>query len=78
MVFAGHVGVAASRTDVGVNGNTIYSFLAAIHSPSTNPVRVVYINTASGTIQSRIVAPFNNASTWTPYNLDIGGVRWVS
>ncbi len=78
MVFSGHVGIAASRTDVGVNGNTIYSFLAAIHSNSTNPVRLVSINTKSGTIQSRIVAPWNNATDWVPYNLDISGVTWVS
>jgi len=61
-----------------VNGNTIYSFLAAIHSNSTNPVRLVGINTTSGTIQSTIVAPWNNAADWVPYNLDISGVTWVS
>jgi len=78
MVFSGHVGIAASRTDVGVNGNTIYSFLAAIHSNSTNPIRIVYINTGAGTLQSRIVAPFDNAGTWASYDLDINVVSWVS
>ena len=78
MVFSGHVGIAASRTDVGVYGNTIYSFVAAIHSSSTNPVRLVTINTAAGTIQSRIVAPWNNATDWVQYNLDISGVSWIS
>ena len=78
MVFSGHTGIAASRTDVGVNGNTIYSFVAAIHSNSTNPVRLVYINTKTGTIQSRIRAPWDNALTWVPYDLNISGVDWVS
>jgi hypothetical protein len=78
MVFSGHTGKAASRTDVGLHGNTIYSFVAAIHSNSTNPVRIVTVNTAAGTIQSRIVAPWNNDQTWVTYDLNISGVRFVS
>ena len=78
MVFSGHTGVAARRTDVGINGNTVYSFVAAIHSNSTNPVRIVTIDTAAGSIQSEIVAPWNNATTWVPYNVKISGVKWVS
>ena len=77
MVFSGHVGVAASRTDVGVNGNTVYSFLTAIHSNSTNPVRLVTIDTRSGTIDTSIVAPWNNATDWASYTQTITGVRWV-
>ena len=36
MVLSGHVGQAAVRTDTGVNGNKVLSFLQAFHS-TTNP-----------------------------------------
>ena len=45
MVLSGHVGQAAVRTDTGINGNKVVSFLQAFHS-TTNPVRLVEIDTA--------------------------------
>ena len=77
LVFSGHTGIAASRTDVGVNGNTVYSFLAAIHSSSTNPVRIVEIDTAADTLTSRIIAPFDGATTWAKYDQTITGFTTV-
>ena len=56
MVLSGHVGQAAVRTDTGVNGNKVLSFLQAFHS-TTNPVRLVEINTGTGTVTSRVYAP---------------------
>jgi dihydrofolate synthase/folylpolyglutamate synthase len=46
----------------GVNGNRIYSFLGAFHDGSTNPVRLVEVDTAANTISSRIYAPYTNTS----------------
>jgi hypothetical protein len=40
MVVSGHVGQAAMRTDTGVAGNKVISFLQAFHS-TTNPVRLI-------------------------------------
>ena len=77
LVFSGHTGIAASRTDVGVNGNTVYSFLAAIHSNTTNPVRIVEIDTAADTLTSRIIAPYDNATTWAKYDQTITGFTTV-
>ena len=77
LVFSGHTGIAASRTDVGVNGNTVHSFLAAIHSSKTNPVRIVEINTAADTLTSRIIAPYDNATTWVKYDKTITGFTTV-
>ena len=56
MVLSGHVGNAAERTDTGINGNKILSLLQCYHS-STNPVRLVEIDTASGSVDSKVFAP---------------------
>lgn len=57
MVLSGHVGDAAARTDTGVNGNKIVSLLQTYHS-SSNPVRLVEIDTAAETVVSRVYAPY--------------------
>ncbi|MGC5028504.1 carbohydrate-binding domain-containing protein [Micromonospora sp. DT229] len=59
-VFSGHTGTAASRVDTGVNGNRVYSFLQTFHSRSTNPVRLVEIDTAADTLRTWIHAPHTN------------------
>lgn len=56
LVLSGHVGNSAVRTDVGVSGNKILSLLQTFHS-STNPVRIVQIDTAAGTVTSSVYAP---------------------
>ena len=49
----------------------------AIHSNTTNPVRLVSINTQAGTIDISIVAPWNSATDWASYRQTISGVEWV-
>lgn len=61
MVVSGHVGQAAVRTDTGDAGNKIVSFVQAFHS-TTNPVRLVEVNTATGTVTSRVYAPATSTS----------------
>lgn len=56
MVLSGHVGKSAVRTDTGANGNKILSLLQCYHSTS-NPVRLVEIDTAAGTVNSKVFAP---------------------
>ena len=60
MTLSGHVGDGASRTDTGVKGNKIVSLLQCYHSTS-NPVRLVEIDTAAGTITSKVYAPQSDA-----------------
>lgn len=67
LVFSGHTGVAGSRADVGVHGNTVLSFVTAIHSNETNPVRLVTIDTAADTLRTKIVAPWDDAPTWASF-----------
>lgn len=76
MVLSGHVGDAASRTDTGANGNKILSLLQTYHS-ATNPVRLVEIDTAAGSVSSRVYAPL----TRTDFSSDTtstAGMSFVS
>lgn len=68
LVFTGHTGLVASRSDVGINGNVVRSFATHIHSSDTNPVRLVEIDTAANTLSTQIVAPWNDAATWAGFN----------
>ncbi|MBX7266787.1 metallophosphoesterase [Micromonospora sp. Llam7] len=59
-VFSGHTGTAASRVDTGVHGNRIHSFLQTFHSPRTNPVRLVEIDTTADSLRTWIYAPYTD------------------
>ncbi len=76
MVFSGHAGLAAERVDVGRYGNKIVSYLQTFHSRTSNPVRLVEVNTATGTIATRIYAPRDRA-TYPQYADGEGGMAWV-
>ena len=60
MTVSGHVGCAGDKVYTGKNGNKIYSFLTTIHSGTTNPVRLVTVDTKAGTLKTWIYAPFTN------------------
>ena len=77
MVFSGHVGAATQRTDVGVHGNTIHSFLNAFHSGTTNPIRLVTIDTAADSVNTYVYGPNGNV-TFPQYNYTSGSMRWIA
>lgn len=66
LVFSGHVGQGSARVDTGTGGNRILSFLGGFHSLTTNPVRIVTINTNTGSVTTRVVAPATD-ETWSRY-----------
>lgn len=74
-VFGGHTKQAGHRTDVGVHGNRIVSFLQAMHS-STNPVRIVEVDTAADDVSSWIYAPQNGAG-YPQYDVVEGDLDFV-
>lgn len=76
MVFSGHMGVAASRTDTGVHGNTVYSFLQTFHDKQSNPVRLLTVDPTAGTISTRVYAPWTNTS-YPEYARTFTGVDFV-
>jgi hypothetical protein len=75
-VFSGHVGVAGSRVDTGVHGNKIYSFLQTVHSNTTNPVRLVEIDTKADSLRTWVYGPYNNQS-FTEYDRSLAGLGLV-
>ncbi|MEU7611804.1 carbohydrate-binding domain-containing protein [Micromonospora sp. NPDC049204] len=75
-VFSGHTGIAGNRVDTGVHGNKIYSFLQTFHSNSTNPVRLVEVDTAANSLRTWIYAPHNNQS-FTAYDRSFTGIGVV-
>lgn len=76
LVVTSHVGTSASRTDVGVNGNKILSLLQHFHS-STNPVRLVEIDTAAGMVTSRVYAPYTDTS-YPNFSTSTSGMTFVN
>lgn len=74
LVLSGHVGNSAVRTDVGVNGNRILSLLQTFHS-STNPVRIVQIDTAAGTVTSSVYAPGTDTK-YPSYDTSTTGLKF--
>ncbi|WP_155373857.1 carbohydrate-binding domain-containing protein [Catellatospora vulcania] len=75
-VFSGHTGVAGNRVDTGVNGNKIYTFLQTFHSNTTNPVRLIEIDTAANSLHTWIYGPYNN-QTFTEYDRTVTGIGLV-
>ena len=75
MVFSGHTGQATYRTDLGTHGNKIVSFLQAFHSNTTNPVRIVNVDSRTGAISSQIYAPYTNEH-WSQYDMSMSGMRF--
>ena len=60
MVFSGHLSTEAARTDTGVNGNKIYSFLLDMHDDKSNPMRFVEVDTAANSFSTYVYAPQTN------------------
>lgn len=75
MVLSGHVGQSAVRTDTGDSGNKIVSLLQAFHS-STNPVRIVEIDTAAGAVTSKVYAPLTDTD-YPAYSTSTSGMEFV-
>ncbi|HEX3000441.1 MAG TPA: metallophosphoesterase [Armatimonadota bacterium] len=77
MVFCGHTGRSGYRTDQGTNGNTIYQFLQCYHDNSTNPVRLLAIDTDNGTMKSHVYCPSIGKEKDDGSAFTVTGVKWV-
>lgn len=76
LIFSGHVGNAGYRADTGVNGNQIYQFLNCFHDGTTNPTRLVEIDTAAKTLVTKVYAPFTNAER-ADGKATLSNISWV-
>jgi hypothetical protein len=62
IVLSGHTGTSAHRVDTGADGNTVVSLLGGFHSPASNHVRLLEIDTAADTLTTRIFSPIDALS----------------
>ena len=76
LVFSGHTGVAAHRVDKGVYGNRVVSMLNTFHSRTTNPVRMVEIDTRSNRLKSWVYAPWTS-TTFAEHSVTFEDLDWV-
>ncbi|MFS0734241.1 hypothetical protein ABC304_01740 [Microbacterium sp. 1P10UB] len=63
VVMSGHVGDAVSKVVTTSAGNKVAFLLQAIHSKSTNPVRLSQFDVNAGTISTKVYGPLDG-STW--------------
>lgn len=76
MVFSGHVGTAAHRVDRGVHGNRVVSLLNTFHSRTTNPVRLVSVDTRTNRLRTSIYAPKTD-TRYPEHDVELGSMSWV-
>jgi calcineurin-like phosphoesterase family protein len=76
MVFSGHAGTSAARVDQGRRGNTVYSFLQTFHDRTTNPLRLVTVDTQRNTLTTQVYAPFTDQG-WPAWATTATDVTWV-
>ncbi len=77
LVFSGHTGIYGYRTDTGVSGNTIYSFLGTYHSNIDNPVRLLTIDTKKKTMTTHIFCPSTGKDKDTGSAFTVADVEWT-
>jgi 3',5'-cyclic AMP phosphodiesterase CpdA len=76
MVFSGHTGAAGHRTDRGVHGNRVDSFLTTMHDATTNPVRLVEVDTKTNRLKSWMYGPWTQTS-YPQYTVQLSGRTWL-
>ncbi|MCP3142077.1 metallophosphoesterase [Pyxidicoccus xibeiensis] len=76
-IFSGHVGTSAYREVTGTQGNKIYQMLTTYHDSSTNPTRLIEIDTAANTFSTRVYMPYTNTEKTDGSKFTISNVSWV-
>lgn len=77
LVFSGHTGSHDYRTDTGAAGQTVHGFLQAYHHKETNPVRLLTIDPAAGTIASTVYCPYTAETLDDGSTFTVNGAEWV-
>jgi hypothetical protein len=77
LVFSGHVGTNAFRTDLGTNGNPIHQFLQCYHDKLSNPVRLFEIDTKKGTLKTWVYSPATKQEKHDGTAMTIKDIQWV-
>ena len=83
MTFSGHVGAAANTSLTAPDGHRVAAFLQAFHDETYNPTRIVTIDTAAGTVSTKIVANYDRIQRtevdheYAAYETTISGMTFV-
>ncbi|GAA2738010.1 hypothetical protein GCM10009867_27520 [Pedococcus aerophilus] len=85
MTVSGHTGQAVSVTRPAADGHPVAMFLQAMHAPDTNPVRLVTVDTATGTLRTQVRSSYDRSrpegrrdvEQVLPYSATITGMRFV-
>lgn len=77
LVLSGHAGVHGYRLDHGADGHEIHMFLQCYHDNATNPVRLLTIDPAAGTIKSRVYCPSTGKDKADGSSFELKDVKWV-
>ena len=77
LVFCGHVGNHAYRTDKGDHGNTLYEFLQCYHDNVTNPVRLFEIDPKKKTLTTRVYCPSIDKDKDDGSTMTVRDIEWV-
>ncbi|WP_043428931.1 metallophosphoesterase [Cystobacter fuscus] len=76
-IFSGHVGTSAYRKTTGIQGNEIHQILTTYHDSSTNPTRLIEVDTAANTFSTRVYSPYTNAEKQDGSKFSVSNVSWV-
>jgi hypothetical protein len=75
-VLCGHTGRAGLRVDTGMHRNKIISYNQTFHSNTTNPVRLVEVDTSKGTVTSKVHGPATG-EIFSAYTTSHTGMKYV-
>ena len=75
-MISGHTGQAGLRVDTGVHGNKIISYNQTFHSNTTNPVRLIEVDTSKDTVTSKVHGPATN-QIFDAYTTSHTGMNYV-
>jgi hypothetical protein len=76
LVFSGHTGSAAHRVDRGQHGNKVVSMLNTFHSNTTNPVRMVQVDTRTNRLKTWVYAPWTKTS-YPEHSIELSSLGWL-
>lgn len=77
LVFSGHHTGTAVRTDTEQDGRKVVSMLTCFHSPNTNELRLVEVDTRQGSVATSIWRPVDGThDAWL--DSTVTGLAWVT
>lgn len=76
-VFSGHTGTTGYLKGTGVKGNTFYQFLNCYHDETSNPTRLMEIDTAARTVATRVYSPYTGTEKNDGSKMTLTGVDFV-